>query len=164
VIDPTTIFLRAQQAWVERVVPPYESFQISCNETFLAARCKPGDVVAFTLRMSDGRAFAQLLSPDSSAPVVVARGAFITGPAGTPLGFYRMFPAGSPAPTPPPNFVADPLQTIATVSTGSHAYDVTLAGEDEIAGVRRYHLVLHPLRDASRYPLLRDSDAPAPMM
>jgi hypothetical protein len=153
-IDATAIFLRAQQAWVARTVPPYESFRIACGQTFLADKCGAGDVVAFTVRMLDGRSFAQTLPANGNPARVLLRGAFITGPAGTPLGFYRMLPtAGLPAPSPPPNLAPDPLQTIATVTANSHAYDITLLGEESIGNRRCYHLGLRPRFDPDRYPL-----------
>jgi hypothetical protein len=45
------------------------------------------------------------------------------------------------------------MQTIATVTSTDRAYDVTLAGIENIDGRACYHLVLRPLRDASLYPL-----------
>jgi hypothetical protein len=153
VIDPSTIFLKAQQAWVARVVPRYESFRIACDQTFLAARCSTGDVVAFTVRTSDGRTYAEALPAAGGAPKPLLQGAFITGPAGTPLGFYRVLPNGSPAPAPPPNLAPDPLQTIATVTANARGYDITLAGEERIGGRLCYHLTLYPRFDATRYPL-----------
>lgn len=152
-IDATAIFLRAQQAWVTRAVPPYEAFRIACEQTFLAPKCDSGDVVAFTVRMSDGRTFAQTMPPNGSAGKVLLRGGYITGPAGTPLGFYRTLPNGSPQPSPPPNLAPDPLQTIATVRANAHAYDVVLAGEESVDGRECYHLTLHPRLDPDRYPL-----------
>jgi hypothetical protein len=153
-IDPTAIFLQAQKAWVARVVPPYESFHIACDQTFLAARCGTGDIVAFTIRNSDGRTFAQTVPANGGAPKVLLRGEFITGPAGTPLGFYRVIPAsGSPPASPPPNLAPDPLQTIATVTANSHAYDIALAGEEIVDGRRCYHLKLHPRTQPEQYPL-----------
>jgi hypothetical protein len=153
VIDPTAIFLRAQQAWIERAVPPYESFHIACDQTFLASRCDSGDVVAFTVRNSDGRSFAQTLPSNGTAGKVLLRGAYITGPAGTPLGFYRVLANGSPPPSPPPNLAPDPLQTIATVTANSHAYDIALVGEESVDGRRTYHLKLRPRAEPERYPL-----------
>jgi hypothetical protein len=151
--SPTQIFLRAQQAWLARAVPPYESFRIACDKTFLAPRCEAGEVVQFTVRMRDGRSFAESLPAGGVPSKVLARGAFITGPAGTPLGFYRLLPGASPPPAAPPNLVADPLQTIATVTADARVYDVALAGDESLGGRRCYHLVLRPYRDASRYPL-----------
>jgi hypothetical protein len=154
VIDATAIFLRAQQAWVARAVPAYESFRIACDKTFLASRCGSGDIVTFTVRNSDGRTFAQTVPPNGGAGKVLLRGAYITGPAGTPLGFYRVIPnAASPPPSRPPNLAPDPLQTIATVTANSHAYDIALAGDESIDGRHCYHLTLHPRADPQRYPL-----------
>ena len=152
-IDATAIFLRAQQAWVARVVPPYESFHIACDQTFLASRCGAGDAVAFTVRNGDGRTFAQSVPSNGSAGKELLRGAYITGPAGTPLGFYRVLTNGSAPPLPPPNLAPDPLQTIATVTANSHAYDITLTGEEIVDGRRAYHLKLHPRAEPERYPL-----------
>lgn len=152
-IDATAIFLQAQKAWVARVVPPYESFHIACDQTFLAARCGAGDVVAFTVRKSDGRTFARTVPSNGSAGKVLLQGTYITGPAGTPLGFYRVLTDGSAPPSPPPNLAPDPLQTIATVTADSHAYDIALAGEESVDGRRSYHLKLHPRAEPERYPL-----------
>ncbi|HXO18258.1 MAG TPA: hypothetical protein VN909_08800 [Candidatus Dormibacteraeota bacterium] len=153
-IDATAIFLRAQQVWAARAVPEYESFRVACAKTFLAPRCNVGDAVAFTVRMSDGRTFAQTLPADGGAGSVLLRGDFITGPAGTPLGFYRVLPGtGSTPASPPPNLAPDPLQTIATVTANSHAYDIALLGEDTVAGRRCYHLGMEPRFDRDRYPL-----------
>jgi hypothetical protein len=153
VIDATAIFLRAQQAWVARTVPPYESFRIACVQTFLAPLCGEGDVVAFTVRTSDGRTFAQALDSTGAPGKVLLRGAYITGPAGTPLGFYRVLSTGSPPPAPPPNLVPDPLQTIATVSANAHVYDIAFTGEESVGGRRSYRLTLRPRLDPDRYPL-----------
>ncbi|MGA8100145.1 MAG: hypothetical protein WB810_15935 [Candidatus Cybelea sp.] len=152
-IDATAIFLRAQQAWVARAVPPYESFHIACDQTFLAASCGAGDAIAFTVRKSDGRTFAQSVPSNGSPGKVLLRGAYITGPAGTPLGFYRVLANGAAPPSPPPNLAPDPLQTIATVTANSHAYDIVLAGEESLDGRRSYHLKLHPRAEPERYPL-----------
>ena len=76
------------------------------------------------MRKSDGRTFAQTAPSNGSAGKVLLRGAYITGPAGTPLGFYRVLTNGSAPPSPPPNLAPDPLQTIATVTANSHAYDI----------------------------------------
>jgi hypothetical protein len=152
-LDAAAIFLQAQQAWIARVVPPYESFHIACDQTFLTSRCGAGDTVAFTVRSSDGRTFAQTLPANGDGGKVLLRGAFITGPAGTPLGFFRVLPNGSLPTTAPPNLAPDPLQTIATVTAHSHAYDIALAGEESVGERKCYHLVLHPRTGADRYPL-----------
>lgn len=136
------------------MVPPYESFQVACDSTFLAPHCAAGDRVAFTVRMSDGRTYAQTL-PAADAPAkVLLHGGYITGPVDTPLGFYRALPnSGSPLTPPPPNLAPDPLQTIATVTANAHVYDVRLAGEERVDGRTCYHLVLQPLIAPDRYPL-----------
>jgi hypothetical protein len=135
------------------VTPPYESFRVSCEQTFLAPRCDSGEVVQFTVRLRDGRSFAQGL-PLNAPPAVLLQGGFITGPAETPLGFYRVLANDEPAPMPsPPNLAPDPLQTIATVTATGHVYDVELAGEVTLDGRRCYHLTLRPQIDPDRYPL-----------
>lgn len=134
--------------------PPYESFRLACERTFLAPQCARGDAVALTLRTSDGRTFAQTVPAAGGDGKVLLRGAYITGPAGTPLGFYRVLPDGTPpAAPPPPNLAPDPLQTIATVTADSHAYDVALAGQESVGERRCYRLKLRPRRDPERYPL-----------
>jgi hypothetical protein len=154
VIDPTAIFLRAQQVWAARVVPPYESFRIPCEQTFLTSQCAAGDVVAFTVRMSDGRTFAQTVPANGAAAKVLLRGAFITGPAGTPLGFYRVLPETEATPASrPPNLAPDPLQTIATVTANANAYEIALAGEESVDGRQCYHLKLRPRGDPDRFAL-----------
>lgn len=152
--SPADIFKRAQQAWQARAMPRYESFEVACESTFLAPRCAAGDGVAFTVRTSDGRTYAQTL-PAAGAPAkVLLRGGYITGPADTPLGFYRALPSnGSPPPSPPPNLAPDPLETIATVTANARVYDVRLAGEESVGGRTCYHLVLRPLIAPDRYPL-----------
>jgi hypothetical protein len=148
------IFRQAQRAWQARVVPPYESFRISCERTFLAARCDSGEIVEFTVRMSDGRSFAAGLSAQGTAPRVLRQGGYITGPVETPLGFYRALTNGSPVPMPsPPNLAPDPLQTIATVTATGHVYDIALAGEESLDGRLCYDLRLRPEIDPDRYPL-----------
>jgi hypothetical protein len=152
--SPAEIFGRAQQAWRARAVPPYESFAVACESTFLAPHCAVGDRVEFTVRASDGRTYAQTLPAGGTPPKVLLRGGYITGPADTPLGFYRTLPDGqSPPPSPPPNFALDPLETIATVTTNAHVYDIRLTGEESIDGRTCYHLALRPLIAPDRYPL-----------
>jgi hypothetical protein len=152
--SPAEIFRRAQQSWLARTIPPYESFTVACENTFLAPHCGGGDRVAFTVRARDGRTYAQTLPAGGAPPKVLLRGGYITGPADTPLGFYRVLPNGqSPSPSAPPNFAPDPLETIATVTTNAHVYDVRLAGEESIDGRTCYHLVLRPLSAPDRYPL-----------
>jgi hypothetical protein len=154
-LSPDQIFQRAQQAWQSRVVPPYEAFTVPCEKTFAASQCTAGDTIAFVVRMRDGRTFAQRVSPEGGSPVTVMRGGYITGPADTPLGFYRVITSttGAPVASPPPNLAADPLQSIATVSASGHVYDIALAGEETIAGRVCYHLTLRPELNADRYPL-----------
>jgi hypothetical protein len=146
------IFVQAQHAWQARAVPPYESFRVPCNQTFLTQQCS-GELVEFTVRMSDGRTFAQAISPSGGAAKVLMQGGYITGPVGTPLGFYRALPNGDSQATPPPNLAPDPLQTIATVTASGHVYDVKLSGEESIGGALCYHLTLRPQVDPDRYPL-----------
>ncbi len=150
------IFLRAQEAWAQRAVPAYESFRIACDRTFLYDRCGAGEVVQFTVRASDGRTFAVTLPGATSEARVLLRGDYITGPDGTPLGFYRALPQqpGGVAPRIPPNMAPDPfLPTIATVSVVSRAYDITLLGTEGVEGYACDHLVLRPLNDPARYAL-----------
>lgn len=151
--SPTAIFLQAQQNWLARTVPPYESFRIACDRTFLAPGCDPGDMVLFIVRTSDGRTYAQSQPVNGGLAKPLLRGGHITGPAGTPLGFYRALPSDGAPPQPPPNLAPDPFHTIATVIADAHAYDITLTGEATVAGRRCYHLALRPVRDAERYPL-----------
>ncbi len=150
------IFLRAQQAWTQRAVPPYESFRIACSQTFLADQCFPGDIIEFTVRASDGRTFAVTI-PQAGAPAkVLLHGGYITGPDGTPLGFYRALPhqPGGVAPQLPPNMAQDPfLPTIATVNVVSKAYNITLVGTERIGGYDCDHLALRPLSDPQRFAL-----------
>jgi hypothetical protein len=150
---PDEIFRRAQAAWMARVVAPYESFHVACERTFLAARCDAGDIVAFTVRTSDGRTYAQTLPVPGKTPKILLRGGYITGPAETPLGFYRTLPASSPPPSPPPNLAPDPLQTIADVTARARVYEVRLASEESVNGRACYHLTLRPLVTPDRYPL-----------
>jgi hypothetical protein len=151
------IFRQAQRVFQARVVPPYESFRVSCDRTFLAARCGSGDVVEFTVRMSDGRTFARTLPTKENASKVLMQGGYISGPVETPLGFYRALPNDEASPMPsapsPPNLAQDPLQTIATVTASGHVYDIELTGEERIDGRLCYHLTLRPTIDPDRYPL-----------
>jgi hypothetical protein len=151
--SPDDIFQRAQAAWNARVLPPYESFRIACSETFLAPKCAADAEVEFIVRLADGRTYAHTVGDAASQDLL--HGGYITGPAGAPFGFYRRIPsdgAGMP-PSPPPNLALDPLGTIATVRAVDRAYDVTLAGTEQIDGHTAYHLRLKPLRDPDRYPL-----------
>jgi hypothetical protein len=152
--SPAEIFGRAQRAWLARTIPPYESFAVACENTFLAAHCVAGDRVEFTVRASDGRTYAQTLPAGGAPPKVLLRGGYITGPADTPLGFYRALPNGQSAPpSPPPNFAPDPLETIATVTASARVYDIHLTGVESIEGRTCYHLALRPLVAPDRYPL-----------
>jgi hypothetical protein len=154
VLSPSEVFRQAQRVWQARAVPPYESFRVSCDRTFLAARCDSGDIVEFTVRMTDGRTFARALSANGDAATVLMQGGYISGPVGTPLGFYRALPNDESPPMPsPPNLAQDPLQTIATVTATAHVYDIELAGEERIDGRLCYHLTLRPTIDPDRYPL-----------
>ena len=151
-LSPVEIFAQAQQAWQARIVPQYESFRIPCDQTFLAPRC-PGEMVDFTVRMKDGRTFAQAFSPQAGTVKVLMQGGYITGPVETPLGFYRSLPNEGRPPISPPNLVPDPLQTIATVTANGHIYDLTFSGTESIDGRLCYHLALRPEIDPDRYPL-----------
>jgi hypothetical protein len=153
-LSPDEIFRQAQHAWQARVVPPYESFRVSCDRTFLAPRCDAGATVEFTVRAVDGRTFAQTVSASGDAAKVLMQGGYITGPVATPLGFYRSLPSNQSASRPPPpNLAPDPLQTIATVTASGHVYDVTLTGAERIDGRLSYRLTLRPEIDPDRYPL-----------
>jgi hypothetical protein len=154
-VSASEIFRQAQRGWQARVVPPYESFRVSCDRTFLAARCDSGDVVEFTVRMTDGRTFARTLPAKENASKVLMQGGYISGPVETPLGFYRALPndEASPMPSSPPNLAQDPLQTIATVTATGHVYDIELTGEERIDRRLCYHLTLRPTIDPDRYPL-----------
>lgn len=150
------IFLRAQQVWIQRTVPRYESFRIACVQTFLSDQCAPDDTVEFTVRTSDGRTFAVTL-PSATAPSrVLLHGGYITGPDGTPLGFYRALPPqpGAVTPPAPPNMAQDPfLPTIATVNVVSRAYEITFVGTERVEGYECDHLRLRPLSDPQRFAL-----------
>jgi hypothetical protein len=153
--SPEEIFRQAQRAWQARIVPAYESFRIDCANTFLAAQCSPHARVEFVVRTSDGRSYAHTIPTQGAPPMVLLRGGYITGPAETPLGFYRFLgnDAGAPAPSPPPNLAPDPLLTIATVTAATHAYAIALAGEESVDGRLCYHLLLRPTIHPDRYPL-----------
>ena len=150
--SPAQIFARAQQAWQARIVQPYESFRVPCDQTFLAPRCS-GEMVDFTVRMKDGRTFAQAVSPTTGTVTVLMQGGYITGPVETPLGFYRALPDDERPPIVPPNLASDPLQTIATVTAIGHVYDLKFSSTESIDGRLCYHLVLRPEIDPDRYPL-----------
>lgn len=152
--DPVAIFTHAQAAWNARAVPPYESFTLPCDETFLAKSCNAGTVVQFIVRLHDGRTFAQTLDADGRPGTVLVRGGYAFGPAGAPLGFYRRAPAQGTAPlSAPPNLAADPMQTIAVVEAVDRAYDISYIETTTIGAHTVYHLRLHPLRNPQQYPL-----------
>jgi hypothetical protein len=152
--DPVAIFTRAQAAWNARAVPPYESFTLPCDETFLAKSCSQGTVVQFIVRLRDGRTFVQTLDADGRPGIVLLRGGYAFGPAGAPLGFYRRAPEQGATPLPaPPNLAADPIQTIAVVRAVDRAYDISYIETTTIGARTAYHLRLHPLRNPQQYPL-----------
>ena len=149
---PAEIFRRAQDAWQHRAIPVYQSFTVPCDLTDYAQECQAGDDARFTVRMSDGRTYAQSVPKTDAPPKVLVRGGFIFGPGGAPLGFYRH--VGVIAASPPPNLAPDPLlRTIATVSAVAHTYDIALAGEDVIGGHECYHLTLRTSLDHDKFPL-----------
>lgn len=151
--DAEQIFLRAQAAWTARVQPAYVAFTLPCEATFLAASCAADAQARFVVRMTDGRTYARTVAqPDEPAKTLV-RGAYITGPADAPLGFVRSVPAGSAAPSPPPNLAADPLRTIASVTAIDYAYHVRNLGQEAVNGIEAFHLELAPLRKPDLYPL-----------
>ena len=142
--------------WVQRAAPPYESFRIACAQTYLSDRCNAGDVIQFTLRTSDGRTFAQTVATPMSPSRTLLVGGYITGPDGTPLGFYRALPRepGGFAPRVPPNLAPDPLvPTIAVATAVARAYVISLVGVEQLAGHACYHLVLRPLSNPQLYAL-----------
>lgn len=107
----------------------------------------------FTLRLADGRGFVETVKSDGSPGRVLMHGGYVVGPANAPFGFYRRLPTTPLAATPPPNLLADPLQTIATVQAVDRAYAITLAGPETIDGRVTDHLRLRALRDPDIYPL-----------
>jgi hypothetical protein len=152
--DPATIFTRAQATWNARTTPPYESFTLPCESTFLAQHCAAGTVVQFIVRLRDGRTFAQTLGADGRPGIVLLRGGYAFGPAGAPLGFYRRAPEqGATTASPPPNLTVDPIQTIAVVRAVDRAYDISYVETATIGAHSVYHLRLRPLRDPRQYPL-----------
>ncbi|HEY1975032.1 MAG TPA: hypothetical protein VGG89_00625 [Candidatus Baltobacteraceae bacterium] len=147
------IFLRAQAAWTSRAQPAYVAFTLPCDATFLSPSCAPDAHLLFIVRMSDGRTYAQTIAEPGASPKILVRGAYITGPAGAPLGFVRRLPEGTPVASPPPNLAPDPLRTIATVTAIDYAYRVRIVGQETIHGVATTHLELTPLREPTLYPL-----------
>lgn len=148
------IFLSAQAAWTARAQPAYETFTLPCSATFLAPHCAPQAQIHFTVRLIDGRTFAQTIArPDAPAKILM-HGGYITGPAGAPLGFFRRIPAAPEASAlPPPNLAADPLRTIASVTATDYAYDIRLIGEERVREIETFHLALLPRREPDLYPL-----------
>lgn len=108
------------------------------------------------MRSADGRAFAQTIATATSPSRVLVHGGYITGPDGTPLGFYRALPqtpGGVQQPV-PQNLAPDPLMpTIAVATAVTQAYQLTLAGVESIGSYTCDHLVLRPLRDGALYAL-----------
>jgi hypothetical protein len=150
----SSIFIRTQSVWAARPLPAYESFKVPCALTLFASRCTASVDARFTVRLSDGRTYAETVPQASEPATVLMRGGYITGPAGAPLGFYRRVPsAGATKPPVPPNLAPDPIQTIATVTSTDRAYDISLADVETVEGRTCYHLVLRPLRDPALYPL-----------
>lgn len=150
------IFVRAQQAWVQRVVPKYESFRITCELTFLEGKCAPGEIVEFTVRFFDGRTFARTVATEGDPSRVLMHGDYIYGPDGTPLGFYRALPRspGGAVQSPPPNLAPDPmLPTIAQSTVSGQAYAISLVGKEQLGNYECDHLTLRPLLDPTRFAL-----------
>lgn len=151
--DAEQIFLRAQAAWTARVQPAFVAFTLPCDATFLAAQCGPNARVRFIVRMLDGRTYARTIAHADAPAKTLVRGAYITGPAGAPLGFVRSVPNGNAAPSPPPNLAPDPLRTIVSVTAIDYAYSVRDLGQENVDGVQTLHLGLTPLRKPDLYPL-----------
>jgi hypothetical protein len=159
------IFSRAQRAWEARLVPAYVSFDLPCDQTFLASHCPPKATAHFVVRMSDGRTYARTI-PDAEPSgrilgYTLMQGGYIVGPASTPFGFYRRISAdnvpssiATPAPL-PPNFAPDPLapKLIAAVTVADRSYDVELASEERVGAHWCYHLKLRPLFAPEQHPL-----------
>jgi hypothetical protein len=148
------VFAAATAAWQARAVPAYVQFTLPCADTALSRLCDPGDGARFTVRMADGRTYAETVPKDGQTTVKpIMNGGLIFGPGGTPLGFFRQV-GGAPAALPPPNLAPDPLlKTIATVSAKAQAYSVAFDGSERVGGVDCYRLKLRPLGDPERYPL-----------
>jgi hypothetical protein len=152
--DPAAIFTRAQTVWIDRATPPYESFTLPCQDTFLAQQCEAGAVVQFIVRLADGRTSTHTLATDGHPSTALMRGGYAFGPAGAPFGFFRRAPVpGATSPPSPPNLAPDPFATIAVVAAIDRAYAITLAGVVTVRGRPCYHLHLRPLRDPQTYPL-----------
>lgn len=154
-VTASAIFLRAQRVWSARAVPPFESFRLPCEQTFLSDSCPAGSIVQFVVRTADGRSFTQFVNPDGSLGRILARGTPMVGPAGAPFGFYRRTPvpgalrvvAAQPA------VANDPIATIASVTAVDRAYDIVLASTVTVDGRSCFDLRLRPLRDPDVYPL-----------
>jgi hypothetical protein len=147
VLDAATV------AWHARSIPAYVQFTLPCADTALAHRCDAGDGARFTVRMADGRTYAETVPKDGATTVKpIMNGGLIFGPGGTPLGFFRQVGNEPPA-LPPPNLAPDPLKTIATVTAKARTYAVSFDGSEFVGGVDCYRLKLKPLGDPERYPL-----------
>ncbi len=147
------VFAAATAAWQARSVPAYVSFTLPCSDTALEGRCNPGDGARFTVRMSDGRTYAENVPKDATTVKPLMFGGFIFGPGGSPLGFFRRIGEDAPA-FPPPNLAPDPLlKTIASVSTIARSYDVSFDGNEAVDGAACARLKLKPVSEAERYPL-----------
>ncbi|MDQ2993260.1 MAG: hypothetical protein M3R30_10650, partial [Candidatus Eremiobacteraeota bacterium] len=84
------VFTAATAAWHARAVPAYVQFTLPCADTALAVHCDPGDGARFTVRMTDGRTYAETVPKDGTTTVKpIMNGGLIFGPGGTPLGFFR---------------------------------------------------------------------------
>jgi hypothetical protein len=155
-LTPDDIATRAQQAWEARAEPPYLEFEIPCAQTFLQQQCEANAMATFIVRTSDGRTFARTTGNVRA----MMYGGFITGPASTPLGFFRRIDKDGDAsplatPAPPPNFAPDPfgLRPIASVVSSDHAYTISLDGIETLDGTSVYHLLLRPNYDPLGHPL-----------
>jgi len=148
------VLAAATAAWQARSVPAYVQFTLPCADTALSARCDPGDGARFTVRMADGRAYAETVPKDGETTVKpLLNGGLIFGPGGAPLGFFRQVGTATAPPLPPANLAPDPFKTIAAVSAKARSYDVAFDGSETVGGVDCYRLELKPLGDPERYPL-----------
>jgi hypothetical protein len=150
------VFSAATAAWQARAVPAYVQFTLPCADTALSVHCDPGDGARFTVRMADGRTYAETVPKDGTTTVKpIMNGGLIFGPGGTPLGFFRKV-GDDPSVLPPPNLAPDPLApiaTIASVSVKAQSYAVSFDGSETVGGAVCYRLRLKPLGDPERYPL-----------
>ena len=153
----SAVLTAATAAWQARSVPAYVQFTLPCADTALSGQCDTGDGARFTVRMADGRTYAETVPKDGETTVKsIMTGGLIFGPGGVPLGFFRQVGVdGAPPPLPPPNLAPDPmLATIAVVKAkAGGTYNVAFDGEETVGGVLCYRLKLKPLRDPDRYPL-----------